>query len=105
MYGLLNGIMLLADGILSAMIDNVSAETGTRAGQDAPGRFSLANVELISERDLSAHHYALATLGYAVVPDALPLDFCAHLKRLLQQVVDAYEPASSERSVLDRYLM
>ena len=87
------------------MSDSVSAETGTRAGQDAPGRFSLANVELISERDLSAHHYALATLGYAVVPDALPLDFCAHLKRLLQQVVDAYEPASSERSVLDRYLM
>src|SRR5436190_3043694 len=87
------------------MIENVSAHTGTRAGHDAPGSFSLASAALISAHALSEHHYALTTLGYAVVPDALPLDFCGHLKRLLQQVIDAYVPASSERSVLDRYLM
>jgi ectoine hydroxylase-related dioxygenase (phytanoyl-CoA dioxygenase family) len=70
-----------------------------------PKTLSLASVGPIAGPDLSEHHYALATLGYAVVPDALPLDFCGHLRRLLQQAVDAYVPASSERSKLDRYLM
>lgn len=86
------------------MIERVSA--GTRiGGQETPLSFSLASVAPIAQRDLSEHHYALATLGYAVVPHALPLEICAQLKRLLQGVLNAHVPAASERSVLDRYLM
>ena len=86
------------------MIEKVSADTRIEA-HHTPLRFSLAGAAPIAQRDLSEHHYALATLGYTVVPNVLPLAICAQLKQLLQGILDAYVPAASERSVLDRYLM
>lgn len=59
----------------------------------------------IPEKDLTEYHYGLRTLGYAVVNQALPAAECDDLKKLLQTVLDAYVPANSERSALDRYLM
>ena len=86
------------------MIEKVSADSRIE-GHDTPPGISLASVAPIAQRDLSEHHYALATLGYTVVPHALPLETCAQLKRLLQGILDAHVPAAAERSVLDRYLM
>ena len=67
--------------------------------------FSLANATAISEHELEAHQYALTTLGFCVVSNALSGEICAQLRHLLQGVLDAYVPAASERSAQDRYLM
>ena len=67
--------------------------------------FSLANATAISREELEVHHYALTTLGFTVLRDALSADLCAELRRLLQSVLDVHVPAASERSAQDRYLM
>lgn len=69
------------------------------------GVLSLVDTPRIPERDLAEYGYALATLGYAIVPDALPATLCAKLRQRLQEVLDAYVPVASERSMLDRSLM
>lgn len=66
---------------------------------------SLENTLPISQAVIDEHLYSLETRGYSLMEGFLPPVACDLLKQALVKALEAYTPAGSDRSRLDRYLI